>query len=462
MYSLRRTLAVRLCLTLLVALTLIGAWAFLSVHRTLRFQLDQSLAAALALELDAIGDGARLDLHNGPADTAAFVRDINRLVVLRDAEGNVVAANSPLATGLARDSAAFAGALAGERRWVTQPWGSGWVRALYAPVPPGVDPRGVVMEVAASTAPLSRANRDTLFVMIGTVVLSLVATAFGATWLAGSAVAPVEEIARQAEGIGRGRLGQRITVHADIEELQTLNTVLNRMLERLDHAFDAQRRIIADVGHDLRTPLTAMRGQIEVALRGERAPAEYRRTLASVLEDLDHLGSISESLILLARIEAGDLAPEPQRVGLADLARAAVRRAEPRAGGRRFSVVVPEGSDVTVSADPAMIGLVLDHLLDNTIRHTPPGTTVETSVSVNGDRATIAVRDNGPGISPAALPRLFERFYRGDDARTRMQGGGVAGLGLTIAAAIVDAHHGTITAENLATGGLEVRITLPR
>jgi signal transduction histidine kinase len=109
-----------------------------------------------------------------------------------------------------------------------------------------------------------------------------------------------------------------------------------------------------------------------------------------------------------------------------------------------------------------MIGLLLDHLLDNTIRHTPPGTSVDTTVAVNGDRATIVVRDDGPGIPAAALPRLFERFYRADDARTRTQGGGVAGLGLTIAAAIVDAHRGTITAENLATGGLEIRITLPR
>jgi signal transduction histidine kinase len=462
MYSLRRTLAVRLCLTLLVALTLIGTWAFLSVHRTLRTQLDQSLSSALALELDAIATGASLARHAGPADTVEFVRDINRLVVLRDASGNVVAANSPLAWGLVRDSAAFEGAMAGERRWVTEPWGSGWVRAVYAPMPRGMHPSAVVLEVAASTAPLARANRDTLFVMIGTVVLGLVATAFGATWLAGSAVAPVEEIARQAEGIGRGHLGQRITVHADIEELQTLNAVLNRMLERLDRTFDAQRRIIADVGHDLRTPLTAVRGQIEVALRGERSPAEYRRTLVSVLEDLDHLGSISESLILLARIEAGELAPLPATVNLADLVRTAVRRAEQRADGRRFRVALPEVGEPTIKVDAEMIGLLLDHLLDNTIRHTPPGTSVDTTVAVNGDRATIVVRDDGPGIPAAALPRLFERFYRADDARTRTQGGGVAGLGLTIAAAIVDAHRGTITAENLATGGLEIRITLPR
>lgn len=462
MYSLRRTLAVRLSLTLLIALVLVGVWAFLGVHRTLRAQLDQSLGAALALELDVIAAGAPLAPHGGPADTAAFVREFNRLVVLRDAGGAALAANSPLAAGLTRDSAAFAAALSGERRWVTEPWGSGWVRALYAPIPPGLRSRGAVLQVAASTAPLAHANRDTLFVIVGTVVLSLVATAFGASWLARSAVAPVEEIASQAEEIGPGTVGQRITAHADIEELQSLITVLNGVLERLDRAFAAQRRIIADVGHDLRTPLTSMRGQIEVALRGERDRDEYRRTLGSVLEDIDHLGSISDSLILLARIEAGELTPQPAPVHLGDLARAAVRRAEPRAAGRRFRLDVAGASEPEVIADAGMIGLVLDHLLDNTIRHTPNGTSVEATVAVDGDRAAVVVRDNGPGIPEHDLPRLFERFYRGDNARTRAAGGGVAGLGLTVAAAIVDAHRGTITAANLPTGGFEVRISLPR
>jgi signal transduction histidine kinase len=462
MYSLRRTLAVRLCLTLFVAMVLVGVWAFLGMHRTLRAQLDQALAAAVALELDVIAGGASLAPHGGPADTAGFVREINRLVVLRDAGGAVVGVNSPLAAGLMRDSAAFAQALAGTPRWVTEPWGSGWVRALYAPVPPGLHPRGAVLEVAASTAPLARANRDTLFVIIGTVVLTLVATAFGASWLAGSAVTPVAEIASQAERIGPGTAGQRITAHADVEEFQSLTNVLNRMLERLDRAFETQRRIIADVGHDLRTPLTSMRGQIEVALRGERDPGAYRQTLASVLEDIDHLGSISESLILLARIEAGELMPHPEPVSLGQLARAAVRRAEPRAGGRRFRLDVPASDEPAIVADAAMISLVLDHLLDNTIRHTPADTHVEAIVSDGSSDGAVVVRDNGPGILESDLPRLFERFYRGDVARTRAAGGGVAGLGLTVAAAIVDAHRGTITAANLSGGGFEVRITLPR
>jgi len=459
MYSLSRTLAVRFSLTLLIALVFIGVWAFLGVHSTLRQQLDDSLASALALEMDVIAAGVALAPYRGGADTAAFARGVNRMVVLRDSMGAVVATNTSVARRLPVDAAAFAGARRGERRFVTEPWGDGWVRAVYAPIPPELQASGAVMQIAASTVLLARANRQTLAVVFGTTLLSLVATAFGAAWLARSAVAPVAEIADQAEGIGPGVVGQRITAHADVEELRSLVAVLNRMLERLDAAFAAQQRIIADVGHDLRTPLTSMRGYIEVALRGERDAAAYRRVLTGVLEDIDQLGSLSESLILLARIEAGELAPQLAAVNLADLAADALRRSEPRAGGRRFRLECIS-EPVVVQADAAMLGLVLDHLLDNAIRHTPPETSVETVVRVNTG-AELVVRDDGPGIAETNLVDLFGRFYRGDQARTRTSSAGVAGLGLTIAAAIVDAHGGRITATNVPPSGLEILIRLP-
>ena len=459
MYSLRRTLAVRFSLTLFLALVLIGVWAFLGVHRTLRDQLDQTLANASAMTLDVVASGAPLPVHAGPLDTAAFVRELNRLVVLRDAEGRVTAANTPLAAGLPLDTSAFRAARGGESVWTTVPWGSRWARSLYAPLPARLATTGAVIEVAASTEPLARANRQTLWVVAGTILLSLVATAFGATWLAGSAVAPVREIAAHVEAIGPRMVGRRITVHADVEELQSLVTVLNRMLERLDAALAGQRRIIADVGHDLRTPLTSMRGHIEVALRGERDAASYRQVLTSVLEDADHLASISESLILLARIEAGELAPRSAPLDLADLAAQALRRAEPRAGGRHFRLERP-AAPVMVEGDATLLGLVLDHLLDNAIRHTPPGTMVDAQVRANRG-AELVVKDDGPGIPDENLADLFGRLYRGDQARTRASGAGVAGLGLTIAAAIVDAHRGRITASKVTPSGLEVRIELP-
>lgn len=316
----------------------------------------------------------------------------------------------------------------------------------------------VALTLIAVWAFLSQ-DRHAPYLIVSTVLLGTVATAFGASWLSRSALLPVAEIAEQAQGIQGGSPGQRITVHADVEELASLVGVLNGMLTRLDAAFEAQRRIIADVGHDLRTPLTAMRGEIEVALRGERPPDTYRSTLRSVLEELDHLGSISEAMILLARVEAGDLKPRRAPADLGELTSAALHRVAPRAWGRTLEFSQSGDLDATLTVDSGMVGVVLDHLLDNAVRHTPAGTRIEASVHADAGGATIAVRDTGPGIPDDILPYLFERFYRGDPARSRTAG---AGLGLTVARAIVDAHTGTITAANLPGRGFQITVTLPR
>ncbi len=315
-----------------------------------------------------------------------------------------------------------------------------------------------VVQVAASLHPLTEENREVLFFLLGTVLLGTVATAFGAVWLAGSAVEPVAEITAQAEGIKAGVAGQRITAHADVAEFQGLVRVVNSMLERLDRAFDSQRRIIADVAHDLRTPITAVRGEIEISLRAQRTPEQYHATLSSILEGVDHLSAINEALILLARIEAGELAPHPDDVDLATVAASAVQRVHPRAEGRVLRFERAGTGSTTVYADAGMIGVVLDQLLDNAVRHTPQDTRVEAVVTANGGHVSVAVRDNGPGIAEEVLPHLFERFYRADAARSRTAG---PGLGLTVAAAIVEAHHGAIRAANVPSGGLEVTFVLP-
>jgi two-component system OmpR family sensor kinase len=457
-YSLRRTLAVRFSLTIFAALSLIALWAFLGAQRTLRNQLDSGIASALFLELDVLASGSTLPPHTGPTELGEFVHTVNRFVVVRDGLGNVLDVNTALASSLPIDSAAFAAARAGGTAWVTSRWGQQWVRSVYAPAPSN-SPSGMrVVQVSASLHPLTQENREVLFLLLGTVLLGTVATGFGAVWLAGSAVEPVAEITAQAEGVKAGVAGQRITAHADVVEFQGLVRVVNSMLERLDRAFQSQRRIIADVAHDLRTPITAVRGEIEIALRGHRTPEQYRATLTSILEGVDHLSAINEALILLARIEAGELAPQLEQVDLATVAASAVQRVHPRAEGRALRFERAGRGNTTILADGGMIGVMLDQLLDNAVRHTPPETRVEAVVSANGAHVSVAVRDNGPGIAEEVLPHLFERFYRADPARSRTAG---PGLGLTVAAAIAEAHHGTIRAANVPGGGLEVTVVLP-
>ncbi|MBE0592695.1 MAG: hypothetical protein IH616_09885 [Gemmatimonadales bacterium] len=369
----------------------------------------------------------------------------------------MVQANMPLATTIPVDRRSLERAVAGDTAWVTQDEPYGELRSYYAPAPEGSRPGHDVIQVTASLHPLREAIREVLFLMLGTVFLGAVATAIGAGWLAQTSVAPVLEITEQAKSIQPGA-GQRITAHADTEEFTGLVAVLNDALQRLDRAFDAQRRMIADAGHDLRTPLTAMRGEIEIALRGERRPEDYRRVLGSVLEEVDHLTSISESLALLARLEAGELALDRANREVSSIVERATQKAQARDGTRTFTYH-GTASDGTAPIDAHLLEIAVNQLLDNTIKHTPTGTLVRTSVETDGSAVTVLVDDDGPGLPAETLPHLFEHFYRSDASRTRT---GAAGLGLTIAAAIAGAHGGTIEAADSPMGGLRIVLRLPR
>lgn len=457
MLSLRRTLSVRFTFTMFSALFVIALWAFLGARRILRQELDRGLAAAAHIESSVLAAGHALPLQQSHTDPAAFRRLVNRFVLVRDPSGRVLEINTPLATVLPFDSAALQAAANGTERWSTGIVHGEEFRSVYLDVAHDLPGDRRVIQVAASLAPMEAAARQVFLLMLGTVALGTVATTLGAGWLYRSTMAPVAEIAAQAEAVAPGATGQRITAHAQVEEFNRLVGVLNGMLERLDRGLLAQRRIISDVGHDLRTPITAMQGEVEVALRHPRNPEQYQGVLRSLLEEINHLGTISDTLLLLARIETGDLAPHPGETDVADLVDRAVRRLRQRVSDHPIRYDSENGAEVA-RVDGAMVALVLDHLLDNAVRHTPPETPVRVSVAGAPDRVMVTIADEGPGVAPDVLPHLFERFYRGDAARGR----GGAGLGLTVAAAIIAAHGGSITAEQAAPSGLAVTVALPR
>lgn len=452
MYSLRRTLAVRYSVTMFVALLAIALWACVGTTRLLRGELDRGLLAASQLQTAILASGRPLSVQTDIATVPDYVARLNRFVVVRDSTGAIVSVNSPLAMDLPIDTAAFRAARDGQDAWAKHVWQDHALRSRFTPVPRGAPPRHAVLQVSASLAPLDAVTRDVLFLMLGTVVLGTVATMFGASWLARSSVQPVVQIAGQAEGIAPGEVGQRITVHGDVEEFQRLIAILNRMLERLDRALLAERRIIRDAGHDLRTPITAIQGEIEVALRRARTPAEYQRTLTSVLADVEHLANISQAMITLARLEAGELQPERVPTDLLHLTRAV---AAAHAAWIQDHTVTVEGDAVSAAVDPGLVRIALTQLLDNALVHTPGGTHVAFRVT-NGPAPEVIVEDDGPGVPPESLAHLFERFYRPDDARERRG----AGLGLSVVAAVAHAHGGSVWAERTARGGLRVTLRL--
>lgn len=455
--SLRRTLVLRFGLTMAVALGLIGWWIHARVEDALRQELEESLASTFQLQSYALNSLGLIAIRPAPVHEGHFLRDVNRLIAVRDSGGRVVQANTGMAESLPLDTLCLRRAVLGERVVCTAGWLGGSVLALWGPVPGGTGAPAAVLEVAASTAPLQAASHDLLRRMIVTAMLAAAVTIVGAGWLTRSALRPVDEIAAQARAIQGDAPGERITAHADVAELQGLVAVLNEMLGRLDRVGTWHRRILRDLGHDLRTPIATIRAATEVALWGERQPEEYRRVLTSTMEEVDRLGLVADAVSLLGRLESGDVKPAFAETDLDPLVAAAVGRAREHVDGDPFRYTPPPAR-VTARVDAQLLGLVLDQLLDNARRHTPPGTPVTVELGRGGGRARLSVEDQGPGVPDHLLPHLFDRFYRADEARGR-QGG--AGLGLTTVAAIVRLHQGMVTAERGAGGGLRVIVEVP-
>ena len=322
---------------------------------------------------------------------------------------------------------------------------------------------GLLLAAAAAYAvaigPASGMHRELLIVLAGIVVLGTCATLVGAWWLAGSAVQPVSEITEQATRIEAGTLDQRIAAHGETAEYRGLVAVLNRMLERLDLAFRNQRRLTADMSHELRSPLTAMKGEIEVALRAERSPRQYQRVLHSALEEIEQLTEMSDDLLLISRADAGLLDLQMSPTDLNAVVERVLQVLKTRIEERDLTVepCLPEQA-AEASLDAALITRVAHHLLDNAVKFTPPGGAIRITTARLDGGVRLSVQDSGPGIAADHLPHIFEPFYRIDEARSRGSG---TGLGLAMAAAIVRLHGGTIRASNVQGRGARFDVELP-
>lgn len=460
-WSLRRTVAVRFAATMAVALVGVAAVVFWGTSRVVRHQFDEAIAAAAFLVGEAF-DPTVERLEADPmlfADPSGYRREVNRYIVLRDRRGVVLLAIPRWAGDLPLDTLALRGALERRRVWVSGDWHGDPVRSTYYPLERAGVVGDRVLQVAGSLNDVRAVERDLLLAFIAVVLLGTSATLIGAWYLAGSAVRPVGEITAQATRIEAGTLDQRIAAHADTEEYRGLVAVLNRMLDRLDRAFQAQQRFTADVGHEFRSPLTALRGEMEVALRAERSPREYQRVLHSALEEIERLTLVTEDLLWLARAESDLVAARRVPTDVNSLVDAAleVRRGAVEEKGLTVSRAFgyPDGG---LAVDPALVSKLLSELLDNALKFAPFGGDVVVGTEPLAHGVRLFVEDSGPGIALDVFPHLFEPFYRADEARTRGTG---TGLGLTIAQTITRLHGGQIRAANRPEGGARFEVDLP-
>ena len=298
------------------------------------------------------------------------------------------------------------------------------------------------------------------FSMLVLIPAGIVCSAIGGYWLAGRALAPIGRIVRMAQEIEASNLAQRLPHPGIDDEIGQLVATLNRMIARLEGAFDSMKRFTADAAHELRSPLATLRNTIDVVAGQPRSVDEHLAALQSLGEDVDRLRRITEDLLLLARADNGRLTLERELVRLDYLVYALADTCQAQAMGRGVALEARAPIPVEVLGDERWLYLAVKNLLDNALKFTPPRGRVQVEVDSQPKTVRLTVRDSGPGIPEEDLARIFERFYQADPSRTQAQDHG-SGLGLAIASWIVEAHGGRIFAGNQPGGGAIFTITLP-
>jgi two-component system, OmpR family, sensor kinase len=464
--SLRFRVAARIAAAMTVALAVLSLFGVWGARAFLDRELDANLLNVASIQAGAVTDApsGEMVFHEWDLtpEEAAQVRELNRYAQVWSASGESLLRTQYITRDLPLDREALQRSAAGELIMRDQQFQGMPIRSLYYPLERmGAAHARHVLQVAAPLTGRNQLLRQLTWLLLGITLLSGAASFVGGWWLAERVVRPVHEIIDQAEAMSAGTLGRRLEAESEEQEYERLVAVLNSMLARLEGAFASQRRFIADASHELRSPLTALKGELELALRRDRDSDEYRRVIRSGLQEVDRITLLTQDLLTLARVDAGVMQPRMETTDAAERARAVADRLRPVAQQNGVTIRVDADAAAELPADPTLLDQLLWNLLDNALKFSPPGGTVAVAFRRHGGRLRISVRDDGPGIAEADLERIFERFYRADPARTASTGPGGTGLGLSIVRAIADVHGGTVTAANRREGGALFEVSLP-
>jgi two-component system, OmpR family, sensor kinase len=307
------------------------------------------------------------------------------------------------------------------------------------------------------TQKLTELHRTALeFIAAGGIILLL--GLVGGRWLVGRALRPIVDISTAAAKIAAGDLSQRINVAEAESELGQLAGVLNSTFARLETAFAQQEQFTADVAHELRTPVSVILTQTQTALSRERYAAEYRETVEACQRSAQRMRRLIESLLELARLDAGQETMKRLRFNLAGTVNDCAEQLKLIASQRHVKILT-ELAPIEMTGDAERLAQVVTNLLVNAVQYNRPDGEVRVKLEAQPGLAVLTVTNTGPGISAEDLPHVFERFYQGDKSRTVSNGN--AGLGLAIAKAIVEAHGGTIEVSSRENAGTTFTVRLP-
>src|ERR1700674_5326677 len=308
------------------------------------------------------------------------------------------------------------------------------------------DGKAYILVILQSLHPQEEMLEEVTSTFAWVIPIAIVLASVGGYFLARKSLAPVVAMSRQAGRIGAANLHERLAVQNDRDELGQLARSFNSLLDRLSQSFERQQRFMADASHELRTPVAILRGEAEVALSQQsRSPEEYRESLGVLHQEAERLTHIVDDLFTLTRADAGQYPLQPRDFYLDELVAECVHSARTLALAKKISLNFEEASESPIHADESLLRRMILNLLDNAIKYTAEGGRVTVTCSRAGEEYALSIMDTGGGIPADLQPRIFERFFRADKARSRAENdGGGAGLGLSISRWIAEAHHGSL------------------
>jgi len=454
--SLRARLTFWYLLTLSGALGALAVFVFVGQARTSYRELDRELHVRL---LGFVADHRAALLTLDVASVLANEVAAEVPVLVRQATGPVLFRSEGFPSLDWASARAAASAARDRTPLITVADISGAPLRVATTVVPRPGAASLVVQLAASVAPVHRALARLGLGMMLFIAAVLAVASYGGAFIARRALAPVDEIVRRVQRIQAAQISERLAVRTGSDEIDGLVTTLNEMLDRIEGSLHSARRFAADASHELQTPLAAMRGAVEVCLRADRTPTDYRALAADLLAETERLSTLIRDLRLLALADRGQILEAAEVVDLAGLVSECCEIASAMAEEKQVLVEPFIRGRPMVLGSPLHLRRVVLNLLQNAIRYSPAASRVVVTVARPHGHAMVMVMDHGCGIEPQDLPHIFEPFYRSDPARARDTGG--SGLGLAIVEQIVRLHRGTIKLTSVPGRGSAFVVYLP-
>ncbi len=432
-------------------------------------RLHESIDNSLKVSANVIQKAALLEYSRTPLpgldlffDQFLGYSNINKFYRIYDGSGHVDSRSKGIdASKFPLTQDAYSRANQGQMTYETfklVPWHR--VRVITMPVIRN-DNLVNLIQVGTSLKGVEDTLKNLRIFLFTAIPVALILSTLGGRFMATRALKPVAEITDTAQDIAHGaNLSRRIPIPEVQDEIGNLAHTFNEMMNRLEKSFAQVRQFSGDASHELRTPLTVLKGQSELVLSKPRSKAEYQEVLASNLEEINYMSRILEDLLILSKGDEGEVALEKEPVELGNIIEEVGRQGEIFADDKDVKIILAYLEPVTILGDAHRLKQMVWILLHNAVKFTPSGGEIKITLQDLDDTVYFTIRDTGIGIPEQDLPKIFDRFYRVDKARSRMEGG--SGLGLSICKYIVNRHHGTVDVESKLGEGTKFKIRFPK